>query len=1298
MATLVLQAAGAFLGGVFGPVGSAVGSAIGAMAGYALDRSLIEGTRRIEAPRLGNARPFAAEEGAPIARVYGTVRVGGNLIWATRFEEARKTERQGGKGGGPTVTTYSYFCNAAFALCEGRIAGVRRIWADGRELDLEQLTVRVHLGGENQTADPLIVAKQGSGNAPAYRGTAYAVIERFPIGDYGNRIPQFQFEVMRPVGGLHEKIRSVALLPGSTEYGLSPQPVRRVTTPGRTLHINRNVLHAGSDLIASLDELQALCPNLEEVAVVVTWFGDDLRAGACRIEPRVMDTDPEGYSEAWSVGGVTRPAARLVSSVDGGAAYGGTPSDQSVIDCVAELKARGLRVSFYPFIMMDVPPDNDLPDPYGGDAQPSYPWRGRITCHPAPGLHGSVDKAASARSQVNAFRGSVATGHFAIADSQVVYSGPPNDWGFRRLVLHYAHLAKAAGGVHTFALGSEMRGLTTLRDNTGAFPFVEALCDLASELRAILGSQTAITYAADWSEYFGHQPTDGSGDAIFHLDPLWSHEAITAVGIDNYMPLADWRDKDEAGGNPDGFRFPDDPAGLRSQIAAGEGFDWYYADAGARLLRERTSISDGDYDKPWVFRYKDIRSWWENRHFNRIGGVEQPSSTGWQPRLKPIWFTELGCPAIDKGPNQPNVFTDPKSTENAVPHFSNGGRSDLSQQRFLDAHFDYWTPGSPYFVESNNPVSDVYGGRMVNPSRMSVWAWDARPYPAFPRLRSLWSDGRNWHRGHWLSGRLSTVPVGELIGQVLHDHGFDNARIDAVPGTVAGYLIDAPSTARSALEPIASLFGLGIHDEAGRIAVRAEMNGAAPVEISDMAIEADGAAVERTRQPDHDLPREAELRFVDPGQDYQAALARDALPGPAAGATQTMTFPGCLEAEAASALLADWTQRRWVGRESLTFRLPASGALPRPGDMIGLPPALGGGVYLATALEGGIVCRVSARRIARAAQTSWRSGLLTAEKTPIQIAGAPHALLLDLPMMPGETQPHEQLRVAAWAEPWRPQAVFASPEASGFSNLAMVTSPATVGVLLDPLGMGVAGRFHHASELVVNLYGGELASASKLKLLTGANLCAVRAGNVAWELIQFLSAEEVAPSVWRLGGLLRGQLGTDDAMLVGASEGAAFVLLDSAVIKAGLPAELGGLTLRWRVGPAGQDFGGPDYVEMTANGGARSRLPLSPVHVHARKVGNDFEIGWIRRSRIDGDGWDGEDVPLGEESERYRVAIVDAGVTLRTFDTFEPRTLYLAEQIAADFAVLPAEATIVVRQISASAGAGLPATATISLG
>lgn len=893
----------------------------------------------------------------------------------------------------------------------------------------------------------------------------------------------------------------------------------------------------------------------------------------------------------------------------------------------------------------------------------------------------------AARDQIEAFCGTVQTGHFAVGGGAVTYLGPENDFGYRRQILHYAHLTIAAGGVDTFLIGSELRGLTTVRDGTGAFPFVGALCALAADVRAVLGSSPAITYGADWSEYFGYQPTDGSGDVLFHLDPLWSHAAISAVGIDNYMPLADWRDGDRAGGNPDGFRFPDDPAGLRSQIAGGEGYDWYYPDDEARRARARLPITDGAYGKPWVFRNKDLRSWWENQHHDRIGGIEAPTPTAWTPRSKPVWLTELGCPAIDKGANQPNVFVDALSSEGAVPHFSNGGRSDLMQRRFLEAHLSHWSE------VAGNPVSELYGGRMVDPSRICVWAWDGRPYPAFPRLRSVWSDGPNWHRGHWLSGRMAAVAADDLVRAILADHGFTDVDVDALPWTVDGFVVDTPSTARSALEPLAGLLGLGIFDEAGTIVVRSESRAEEPAGIDRLAIEDGGPAIERVRAAEHELASETELRFIDPSLDYQSGLVRITSGSASGSGLRSLTVPAVLDGDAARAMLTDRDRRGRAGRETIAFRLPASGRLPRPGDMISLPDDVATGDFLVTEVEGGTICSIAARAMTRRVPAAWRSHASQIGGTPPAVAGAPHVVFLDLPMLPGATLANDQLRLAVFARPWRAQSSYVSPDDTGFEPAATVARPATIGELDAPLLPGRSGLLQHAGGVAVRLYGGELASVSPVRLLGGANLCAVRALNGAWELLQFQNAEEIEPSRWLLTTLLRGQLGTDDAMNAGSATGSAFVLIDAAVAKAGLPAELTGLQSNWRVGPAGGDFGGDDFVAASIAGGIRSQLPLSPVHLRAARDGTgDVVIRWVRRGRLDADSWQGDDVPLGEEFERYRVEIRDDdGQLLRTLETDEPQAIYAQDDLLADVGGLPATVTITVRQISAATGAGLAA-------
>jgi len=1296
MATILLQVAGAAIGSLLGPVGSALGAAAGALAGYTIDQAIINGTRRLEGPRLTGARPFTAEEGAAIPRVYGTARVGGIMIWATRFEEASSTSRQGGKTG-PKVTEYSYFANVAFALCEGEISGIRRVWVDGREIDRDTIDMRVRRGRETQGVDPLISTKQGAGNAPAYRGTAYVVLERFPLADYGNRIPQFQFEVLRPVGALAKDIRAVSLIPGSTEYGLYPTLVTRQHRQGDTEAVNRSVLFGESDLVASLDELQMLCPNLKHIALVVAWFGDDLRAGECRIRPAVTTSNGSGFSKSWTVSGVSRPSAMVVSTHDGGAAYGGTPSDRSVMDAIAEIKSRGLTVTLYPFVMMDVPADNDLPDPYGNPTQPAYPWRGRITCEPAPLVSGTADRTEEAREQVENFCGNALPGQFSASANTVNFSGSGSDWGYRRFILHNARLAQAAGGVDAFLVGSELRGLTTLRDEDDEFPFVDALCSLAGDVRGILGSSTKITYGADWSEYFGYHPLDGTGNVYFHLDPLWAHDAIDAVGIDNYMPLSDWRDPDHVAGNPDGFSGPYDLQGMRAAIAGGEGFDWYYPTFEARRSRDRSPVTDGAFSKPWVFRTKDLRSWWSQPHYNRIDGEEAAEPTAWEPESKPYFFTEIGCPATDKGPNQPNIFADPKSAEGGLPHFSSGGRSDIAQQRFLSTHHAHWNPEGATFEETDNPVSTVYGERMVDPERLYVWAWDARPYPAFPLRSDLWSDGGNWHYGHWLNGRIGNPTVGELINAILTDHGLPPADVQGADGTVAGYVIDEPGSARSSLDPLIDLFGLAVIETAQGLVFRGESDQAATVQIEEMVSNGSDAVLETVRSPDHQLPTEAVLSFHDPVLDYQTVSVNQTRSGAPGRGQHAISFPGSLEAGQGRALIGDWLRRAWAGREQMTFAVPQPNAAILPGAIINLPDSAVD--YLVTEIEDGLVRRVSARRIVRAPPTAWQSANPGAVSTTVQVAGQPLAVFLDLPLVSESEAAEQHFRVATWQSNWRSQAVFVSPEDTGFAQRATIDRPADIGALVEALPPGVSGRVDYSVDITVELYHGAFSSVSRAQLLNGANAIAIRSTGGVWEIVQFETAEEIEPDIWKLGGLLRGQLGTDDATAAGAEAGSYVVLLNEAVQAAGLSASEIGLLLNWRVGPSGGDFSSASFSDHSETGGLRSILPLSPVHLRATMdPSGDMAIGWTRRGRLGADSWTASDIPLGEEREEYQVEIAHAGgAMVRTATSLTPGYVYGAADIASDFGAPPAEIDVTVRQLSLAAGWGIPATRRLSL-
>jgi hypothetical protein len=1414
------------------------------------------------------------------------MRVGGNIIWATDFREETKTTTQGGgKGGGGggkvQSTEYFYYASFAVALCEGPITGIGRIWADGKLLDTAGVTWRWYPGDEAQPVDPFLSSKMGAANTPAYRGTAYVVFEDLPLRDYGNRIPQLSFEVFRPLADpdtAEGLTQAVTMIPASGEFSYATQGIRK-GSGGAQIPENLNALSDTADMVVALDRLQAMAPKVESVSLVVAWFGNDLRLGDCTIRPGVEVSAKTTSPQTWSVNGVSRAAAHLVSRDDQDRpVYGGTPADFAVVEAIKEMKARGLRVTFYPFILMDVPPGNALPNPYSDNAaetgQPAFPWRGRITCSPAAGYADSADKTAAAASQVAAFFGSASPSDFTVSGETVSWTGAANDWGLRRMVLHYAHLCAAAGGVDAFLIGTEMRGLTTIRSGASTYPAVQAFRDLAADVRSILGAGTAISYAADWSEYFGHQPGDDeagnatgpsdppNGDVFFHLDPLWADGNVDFVAIDNYMPLSDWRDGFEQADAQEGWPAIHDRAYLQGNVAGGEGFDWFYASADDRSAQVRTPITDGAYGEPWIFRNKDLRSWWSEPHHNRPGGVRQAlhpdaaqpdtwtpivgasivpepgiflgryqraariqsngnpagrarlltnlsvtdgkryrvsawcrrgsspsarillehpdgyagfryyfndqviltqgphpisdiavkthgsagdifelaftvtfvgdalvpaslgpvsaaagemiialaldvheigrSTTAWVPQSKPIWFTELGCPAIDRGTNQPNVFFDPKSSESFTPHFSRGWRDDAIQRAYLEATYLFWGEAA------NNPVSSVYGGRMVHVPECAAWTWDARPYPFFPELTDVWTDGANWRLGHWLNGRLGAVALAALVRHLCLRAGLPAERIDVsgLWGAVEGYAITALESPRASITTLSRHFGFDAVETEGVIRFvmrgRASMATLAP---DDLVAAREGDVLELTRGQETELPQALKWQVARADEDYDAALVEARRITVDTTRIASESFPMAVPPEEAERRCRRALMEAWTGRETAAFRLPPSRLALDPADVVTLEHD---GRDLPLRLVS--VADAEARGIEAVRQDREAHDLPPGSPRPSSLSkavvfGAPEVVLLDLPKLT-EGQPAHRPLIATHATPWPGEmAVFRSPSTDGFELLTTFGGRARIGTLASDLYAGPTSRFDLGNALEVDLLTGTLEGVTDLTLLGGANALAIESAPGVWEILQAGAAELLAPGRYRLTRLLRGQRGTEAAMGNPVPAGARVVVLDEAL--ASLPiaeADLG-IPWNWRIGPASRPVSDETYVAQTFTPEGVGLRPFSVAHVEQPwrkpRAPGDLTIRWTRRSRaLAADSWGAVEVPLIEEVEAYEVEVLDGATVKRVLSATTTGAIYTAAQQITDWgALLGLGDTLDIRiyQLSALVGRGAAKTITLQL-
>lgn len=1293
MATLVLAAAGAAIGGsiggtLFGVSAAVIGRAAGGLIGNYIDQSLFGGgsqtiSRTVSGPRLDGLDVQKSAEGGGLPVVEGRGRVAGQIIWSTRLEEETITSTTtsesggGGKGGGgggsitveTTTTEYRYYANFAVALTDctvGRIRHFGRIWADGKLLDTSNFKIRYYYGTETQNPDPLIVAKDGA--APAYRGVAYVVFERMRVDEFGRRLPNLAFEVFGQNGTMETLIKGVDIIPGATEFGYSPSIIKKNGAKGSKVPDNAIRNRKTSDWNASMSMLGHILPNADTVALIVSWFGDDLRTKHCNIAPRV-ERRSKNSSRPWTSGGRVRSNAILVSHIDGRPAFGSSPDDQSIIDAIRDLKSRGKRVVLYPFIMLDIPAGNTLPDRDGNTGQSVYPWRGRIGPAAADG---------SVASQVSSFMGSAQPGHYSGGSGVPNYSGP-NEWSYRRFILHLAALARNAGGVDAFLIGTEMVDLTTATDQAGVYPFVNALTTLAGDVNSLLPS-AKISYAADWSEYHSHR---NGGEVYFHLDPLWSSSHVDFIGIDNYLPISDWRaGTDHADYDPEnGVTSVYSLDYLKSQIEGGEYWDYYYASEADRATQTRTPIFDGAHGEDWIFRQKAIRDWQSNAHHNRPGGVRNASSTSWVPGSKPVWFTEFGCPAIDLGSNQPNVFYDPKSSESFLPHFSSGNRDDFMQRQYIRAMIEWWRDN---------------GGSIVSDDNMMVWAWDSRPWPEFPQRTDTWTDGPNWRRGHWLNGRAGSAPAQEVLARRLkHYYGIDGGDVDLVTcyGQADGMMLPEPLSFREVLATWETALRLDAseHDGVLKVGSRSAARLVADFTPDDL-VEAGSTLYNITRTSQEETPRVAVVKFADTDRDYQSGAARASI----------RERPGQAEASAELAIVSDLDRMTGVAemilrsaaddRESVEFALPPSSPL-KPGEVFTLTPRSGATVrFIANQVTRGEDRKIKASlfsgTVFGAAGGPGRPDPGTV--TPASESAEPY--LMDLPILPGVTMDDHQGLASFVSKPW-PGGVDlyrSSSQETGYSLNLRTGLQGTAGETVAFLPPGKVGVWS-GETLEVELFDGAFISRPSEDVLNGANALALEHSPGNWEVLQYRDANLVAENTWHLTGLLRGQMGTEWVRDTGGlATGARIVALDAAVTPVAMRAEEIGRPFYWRASPSNVDQAEAEEVSHTFRG--IGRRPLSPCHLKATVSGAQLSLSWIRRTRVEGDAWpDTGDVPLGEVFERYLVEVGPEGAPLVSLEVSDATTV-----AAVDVSAVSGVQEVRVAQISETYGPGIPGRLSVS--
>ncbi|MGB4191949.1 MAG: hypothetical protein WBJ81_05325 [Rickettsiales bacterium] len=154
------------------------------------------------------------------------------------------------------------------------------------------------------------------------------------------------------------------------------------------------------------------------------------------------------------------------------------------------------------------------------------------------------------------------------------------------------------------------------------------------------------------------------------------------------------------------------------------------------------------------------------------------------------------------------------------------------------------------------------------------------------------------------------------------------------------------------------------------------------------------------------------------------------------------------------------------------------------------------------------------------------------------------------------------------------------------------------------------------------------------------------------------------------------------------------MLLDSELYANNMATNLIGRATHYKAVTVGNALGNTEEQAFTYYGNCLK--PFAPVHIAGKRDHDgSININWIRRSRLNADWRDNVDVPLGEESEKYQVDILDGDKIIRTLEVSTPLATYIAAEQMTDFKDIPNTITIKIYQLSALVGRGYPAIAII---
>lgn len=363
---------------------------------------------------------------------------------------------------------------------------------------------------------------------------------------------------------------------------------------------------------------------------------------------------------------------------------------------------------------------------------------------------------------------------------------------------------------------------------------------------------------------------------------------------------------------------------------------------------------------------------------------------------------------------------------------------------------------------------------------MFLWTWDARPYPFWPDLKKIWTDGDRWQKGHWVNGKLGLSNLAAIVSDLSKKVGLKDNNIDVsdLDNLVKGFMINSQSTSRIAIDSLRSAYFFDVVESDGKVKFISR-GGSDIIEVDkdDLIFNEENEVISSIRQQELELPKKIDVNYIDESTNYQVGNQHSQRQFTNSLDVRSIDLPIVMNAQEARSIAQISLYNSWIEQNVISFNLPIKYIHIEPTDLVRV--AFGSASYLVRIIDTKIIAsgviQFSAVVDFQEIYNVYADNVTTVlEPDIIGSEGNTILKILDLPTLANNFSGNGVLHYAVSGEEanWNGAVLYRSSDAGeNFNQILSFGSASIMGKTTSVLEQGITDYFDYENSVTVSLIG-----------------------------------------------------------------------------------------------------------------------------------------------------------------------------------------------------------------------------------